>query len=226
MKNLLSYLILLISMLSNMTSFSCGNIINNKYTMEINSNRWIISFNIIDKKKKVVTNLLPSEIILILKDKFTNWQILTINDLKKDTAKFFQDNYPKSAPGIVKADLDGNKLDDFALLLKLVNYNKSESSPKLVIFMQISKGKYKYYTPQEEEVGFCNPDLLNEISDDTNNTFIRKINKNININYIAEDDTIKTTRLKYETIEIVYFESASRVYYWNKTRFSYYQTSD
>ncbi len=90
---------------------------------------------------------------------------------------------------LIKADFDGNKLQDYAVILE---------GQIFVVFRQISNGEFKPYELRRQDwVG----DFVHEIKP---NTVLRQY------------DSTHSIKLKYSAILITYYLKSSVAYYWDE----------
>ena len=90
---------------------------------------------------------------------------------------------------IIKADFDGNELQDYAVILE---------GQIFVVFRQISNGEFKPYELRRQDWA---GDFIHEIKP---NTVLRQY------------DSTHSIKLKYSAILVIYYLKSSVAYYWDE----------
>ena len=130
-----------------------------------------------------------------------------MKNLDKDLQEYFTVTYHDSHPGCVNEDFDGDGIVDYALLLR--TKVKGKNVERVVVL----KGKI--------EQSFI-PIDLDDLKDRTGSFFIRYVPPG----KIKEWNTDKTIVISRPAFELVLFEAASRVYFWQENELHFIQTSD
>jgi hypothetical protein len=138
---------------------------------------------------------------------YPDYVLVKLRDLNKDVQEYFAQRYPKSDPGCIKEDFDGDGVFDYALLLR--KNMGEEPVEKLVVLKGINKKEF----------------MAIEIS-----TFHERIGdiflRRVQAGRIEGLDRTESTTLDRPGFEIVLFEAASRIYFWKNGNFVFIQTSD
>jgi hypothetical protein len=140
--------------------------------------------------------------------------VIQIADLDSYTKTSFISNYSLVCPGIVTGDFDGNGLYDIGLLT--INSDKTNNMTLVILLQNHQQHFTTAYTLQIDKAYY-------------GNTFIIPCASGKTISQTkAIDSAINNTILKYDSIELMYFEKASIVLYWDENRgyFASIQPSD
>jgi len=145
----------------------------------------------------------------VIKKYYPECRPLQLKDLDRDLQDYFVANYPNLNPGYLSSDFNGDNILDYTFLLVC------EQASKTVIRFIVLMG--------EKDSAY---DLI-EIQQWSEQPFLKNLYLHIvRPGNIKEWDSSRTVSLKFPCIELVLFESASRVYYWGDGKFKYIQTSD
>jgi hypothetical protein len=139
---------------------------------------------------------------------YPNHRIVAIKDLNQDVQQYFREEYVDSDPGCIEEDFDGDGIVDYALLLR------TDLAGKAVERFVVLKGEGKdRFTPIN----------LIESHQRIGDSFLRLVPSGTVVRNSAGTETVTLNRPGFE---IVLFESASRVYFWESGKFRFVQTSD
>ena len=143
----------------------------------------------------------------LIKEYYPNYTLVQLKDLDNDLQEYFTATYHNSHPGCIQEDFDGDGLADYALLLR------AKTKDKTIERISVLKGK--------KEQSFISINL-DELKDRVGSFFIRYVPPG----KIKEWNTNKTMVISRPAFELVLFEAASRVYFWQEDKFHFIQTSD
>lgn len=135
---------------------------------------------------------------------FPKYSIMDVSSSDSAMINFFKSKYPEVSPFIVQADIDGNKLSDYAFLLTPKDNNKTTFV--FAIILQTKPDKYKIVFKYKGIKHGSGVYIISKKSGEA-------INQTQSIN-----TPIKGIILKNTGIQLIYFERASYVYYWNSSK--------
>jgi len=151
----------------------------------------------------------PEEMEIIIKKDCSDCRIVQLRDLYEDLQKYFQEKFPKSHPGFLHGDFNGDGIMDYAILIR---------------FKSTKKTIEKFIVLLGKENNSFNQINIDQWDDELylNNLYLRiaKPGK------IKEFDSSRIIKLNLTGIELKLFESASQIYYWDKGKFNIVQTED
>jgi hypothetical protein len=133
---------------------------------------------------------------------FPGYHILSLKDLYPETRGYFSRDYPNEKPGIVKSDFNGDGYQDYAVLLKKNNAQKT----KLVILFCSAVSPCNKI--DEVDVGYSYAIV-----------YLRLVKSGTVIEETDAADTENPSspmRLKHAGVELTYSGQAKIVYYWNE----------
>jgi hypothetical protein len=136
-------------------------------------------------------------------------RLVTESDLDIEMRKYRDENR-LAYNTIINADFNGDKLLDWALLVKCKSKDSKSLTEKLIILLQKKIGGYNIQVLEEFTEGL-----------DDNLYFVGVPPKKV-----KEYDTDAIIKLKYRSIERIFDEKSSGIYYWDGNKFRYVQTSD
>jgi hypothetical protein len=134
----------------------------------------------------------------LIKSKFPRYHILKNSELDKETLQHYQANYGGNQAGIVKTDIDGNGVQDIAVLLK----TDGSSSTKFVILLcdasSLCNVTYELDTSPHQQI------------------YITRVKAGTLISQTEAIDTaIPSVKLVHDGIRLTYFEKAEIVFFWD-----------
>ncbi len=137
--------------------------------------------------------------------------LYVLEDMEKDAKRYYLRLYPDGEPGFVCLSMQKGRVNCAVLMKKT---NSVLGGAKLMFFEDIFGQKTKI---------FCLEDYG---SSDISDAFIR-FQKKANIpNHDPNRIMDEIIEMKSDGFEIVFFEQASRVYYWDNGKLTYIVTSD
>ena len=136
--------------------------------------------------------------IKLIEQHFPRYVLRDIEELSPFARNYFKSHYPNFDPSLVHRDFDGNGFEDVAFLLR-ESKNKDYINI-FVIFLQSSHEKFK--------MKYC----LN-IGANPGDLYIIPLESGSQIE--SFDEPRKKIKLKNSSVELVYFEKSSVVYYWD-----------
>jgi hypothetical protein len=149
------------------------------------------------------TNAKPAEEDLsVILSHFPGQHVLALSDLDPPTRAFFLKRFPKGDPGVVRADLDGDGHEDFALLLK---DNKSKVTKLQILLCSgegSCKGMYQLDVTPYSDLVYLRPIAVGSTVSQTE--------------AIDTNDHASPGKLKLMGIEVTYFGKGKVVLYWNR----------
>jgi hypothetical protein len=134
--------------------------------------------------------------------RFPGYHLLTLQDRDSETRAFLLKHFPKDSASVVRADFDGDGLEDYAVLIKA---DKSATT-KLVVVLCSENIHYR-------------PVYSLDLTTDSESVYIRplQVGSKVSGTPAIEGDHNSLVRLKTAGIQLTYFEQAKVVLYWNKS---------
>jgi hypothetical protein len=131
---------------------------------------------------------------------FRGFHVLKVEERDPDTRAFLVAHFAKSNPSIIHADFDGDGLSDYAVLLKK---DKGTSARFVAVLCPVSGALKTVY------------DL--DLTGSTGDVYLKRIPPGVRVSQTEaiEPETIAPVRLRSAGIQLVYFEKAAVVVFWN-----------
>ena len=150
-----------------------------------------------------------NEIEKAIKIQCPKCSLVKFKDLDRDLQNHFKEKYPDSHPCFLSGDFNGDGIADYAILLRCEVFQKMNE--KFIVLLGTKKGSFQWINIYQWD------DVLS-----LKNIYLCIILPG----KIKELDSSKIKILKLPGIEVNLFESASQVFYWDKDKFNFIQTSD
>lgn len=132
---------------------------------------------------------------------FPGYHVVTLKECDPGMRTFVSQNYPKSNPSVVHADFDGDRIPDYALLLK----NDATRVTKFVILLCPAAAPCKKVYDIDE-------------SQTSGIVYLRPVARGTKVSETDAVDTgapAKRVTLRATAVELNYFGKASVVLYWD-----------
>ncbi len=135
-------------------------------------------------------------------------KIIEKSDLDAEMRQYFNEKKIIYST-VIHDDFNGDKLADWALLVKCQDKKDAPALEKLIVLLKKPNNGYSINVLEEF------PHILDYV-------YINPVSPG----NLREWDSSRLVKIKFKGIERVFFEKSSGVYFWGKNKFQYVQTSD
>jgi len=160
------------------------------------------------ENKHKIRSEIPTEIKAKVTTICQQPKLVTESELDNDMRKYRDENH-LAYNTVIHTDLNGDKLLDWAFLVKCNSKENKSIVEKLVSLIQKQSGDYDIYVLEEF------PELRSDV-------YLMEIPPK----KIKDFDSNAIVKIKYKGIERIFDEKSSGIYFWDDTKFRYVQTSD
>jgi hypothetical protein len=151
---------------------------------------------------------IPKALITSIETACPRAKLVEGSDFDAEMRKYLSEN-KRAYYTVIHDDFNGDKLADWALLVKCQNKKDTPASEKLIVLIKKPNDGYSI-------------NVLEEFPYICDNVYIRPAPPG----NLREWDSSKIVKVKFKGIKRVFFEKSSGVYFWGKDNFQYVQTSD